>query len=86
MRRPGHTIAPSVRVIVVDFTDVVLRVELETEFGDEIELRFEIIDVLFLVVHELLEQVAGDVVLDCMAMCRGLLIERPRRHLRAANL
>ena len=82
MRRPGHTIAPSVRVIVVDFTDVVLRVELETEFGDEIELRFEIIDVLFLVVHELLEQVAGDVVLDCMAMCRGLLIERPRRHLR----
>src|SRR5262249_54999071 len=56
--------------------------ELEAQLSDEIELRLEIIDVLFLVVHELFEQVAGDVILDRMAMRGGLLVERPRRHLR----
>ena len=68
-------------VIVVDLADVVLGIELEAELGDEIELGLEKIDVLFLVVHQLLEQVAGDVVLDRVAMGGGLLIERARRHL-----
>ena len=36
---------------------------------------------LFLVLHELLEQVARHVVLDRMAMGRRLLVERARRHL-----
>src|SRR6266516_667854 len=79
--RPGSPRVAALRV-VVGFADVVLSVELETELGDEIELRLEIIDVLFLVVHELLEQVAGDVILDRMAMRGGFLVERPRRHLR----
>ena len=69
----------SVRVIVVGFPHVVLGIKFEPELGDEIELGLEIIDVLFLVVHELLEQVAADVVLDRMTVGRGLLVERARR-------
>src|SRR5205814_4992819 len=68
--------------VVVGLADMMLRVELDAELGDEIELGLEIVDVLFLVVHELLEQVAGDVILDRMAMRRGFLVKRPRRHLR----
>src|SRR5437870_9330745 len=79
--RAGSPRAPSLRV-VVGFADVVLSVELETELGDEIELRLEIIDVLFLVVHELLEQVAGDVILDRVTMGGGFLVKRARRHFR----
>ena len=32
-------------------------IELKTDFGDQIELGFEKIDVFFFVVHEFLEQV-----------------------------
>ena len=43
--------------------DMMLRVELKPEPADEIELRFEEIDVVFLVRHQLLEQVACHIVL-----------------------
>src|SRR5215472_885978 len=69
-------------IVVVGLADMVLGVELEPELGDEIELGLEIVDMLLLVVHELLEQVAAHVVLDRVAMRRGLLVERPRGHLR----
>ena len=49
-----------------ELADVMLRIKLDAKLGDEIELLLEEIDVLFLVVHQLLEQVAGDVVLDRM--------------------
>lgn len=36
---------------VVELADMVLRVELDTELGDELELRLQEVDVLLLVVH-----------------------------------
>src|SRR5713226_8966984 len=69
-------------VLVVGLADVMLGVELDAELGNKTELRLEIVDVLFLVVHELLEQVAADVILDRMAVRRGLLIESARGHFR----
>ena len=56
--------APAGRRRLLELADVVLGVELEAELGDQVELRFEEVDVLFLVVHQLLEQVARDVILD----------------------
>jgi hypothetical protein len=47
--------AASIRLVVVGLADMVLSVELKAQLGDEIELRLEIIDVLFLVVHKLFE-------------------------------
>src|SRR5262249_53440974 len=60
---------------VVELADVMLGIELEAELAHQIELRLEEVDVLFLVVHQLLEQVAGDVILDRMTMRRRLLVE-----------
>jgi len=42
-------------LLAVKLTNMVLSVELQSELGDEIELRFEEIDVFLLVVHQLLE-------------------------------
>ena len=47
---------------------MMLRVELKPEPADEIELRFEEIDVVFLVRHQLLEQVACHIVLRGVAV------------------
>jgi hypothetical protein len=57
---------------------MVLRVELHPELGDEIQLGFEEVNVLFLVVHQRFEQIAGDIVLYRMAVGGGLFIERAR--------
>src|SRR5262245_38158724 len=57
-----------------------LDIELESELGHKIELRLEKVDVLFLVVHELFEKVARDVVAHRVAVRRRLLIELPRRY------
>jgi hypothetical protein len=51
--------------------DMMLRVELKAEPADEIELRFEEIDVVFLIPHQLLEQVACHIVLRGVAKCPG---------------
>ena len=58
---------------------MILRVELKAELADEIELRFEEIDVVFLVRHQLLEQVACHIVLRGVAVRRGFLVERAGR-------
>src|SRR5262249_9254111 len=79
--RHGST-ATSICVIFFGLANVMLGVELEPELGDEIELGLEIIDMLFLVVHELLEQVARHVVLDGVAVRCGFLVKGARRHLR----
>src|SRR5215471_18801155 len=57
---------------------MVLRIELDPELGDEIELGLEEIDVLFLGMHQILEQVSRHVILDRMAMGGSLLIEVAR--------
>jgi hypothetical protein len=44
-----------------------LRIELKAKLGDEIELGLQKVDVLLLIVHQLLKQVASYVVLDRVA-------------------
>src|SRR5574337_2163271 len=55
---------------------MLLRVELHSELLNQRELRFEKIDVLFLVGGELLEQILRDAVIDRVAMSGRLEIER----------
>src|SRR5215468_4110574 len=63
-------------VLALEFADVLLGVELKADALDQIELGFEEVDVLLLVLHQVLEQVTRDIVLYAMAVGRGLLIER----------
>src|SRR5437870_3091292 len=63
-------------VIVLELSDVMLRIELEAELGDEVELGLQEIDVVFLVRHQLLEEIPGDIVLRGMAVGSSLLVER----------
>jgi hypothetical protein len=53
----GNASARSVFAVLAHLADMMLRVELEAELGDKIELGFEEIDVVLLVRHQLLEQV-----------------------------
>src|SRR6202044_3788274 len=73
----------SVVIVFADLADVMLGVELGAELGDQIKLGLEKIDVMLFVAHQLLEQVARDVILDRVAMGGGLLVERARVHLGA---
>src|SRR6185436_20214532 len=66
---------------VFDLTDMVLRIELHAEFLHQVKLLFEEVDVMLLVLHQLLEQVAGHVVARAVAMGRRLLVKRARRNL-----
>ena len=60
---------------------MLLGVKLEPDPLDQIKLRLEEIDVVFPVHHQVLEQVAGDIILHGMTMRRRLLIQRTRAHL-----
>src|ERR1700720_624990 len=80
-RRGRKTSALSVFALA-HLADMMLRVELKPEPADEIELRFEEIDVVFLVRHQLLEQVACHIVLRGVAVRRGFLVERAGGNLR----
>ena len=48
----------------VELADMVLGVELKAKLGDEVELRFEEIDVVFFVRHKLFEQIASHIILS----------------------
>src|SRR5436190_5180693 len=72
---------PLYALFLFNLADMVLSVELETELGDQIELGLQEIDVLLLIMHQLLEQIARYIILDRMAMRRGLFVEGPRIHL-----
>src|SRR5215204_5202691 len=54
-------------LVLFHLADVMLRVEFDTELGDQIDLGLEEIDVMLLVVHQLFEQIAADVVAHAMA-------------------
>jgi hypothetical protein len=62
-------------------SDMLLGVKLEPDPVDQIKLRLEEIDVVFLVPHQVLEQVAGDIILHGMTMRRRLLVQRTCAHL-----
>src|SRR5581483_7779634 len=53
-----------------------LQPVLQAELSDEVELRLEPVDVLLLRLEDVLEQLAGDVVLDRLAMRDRLLQHR----------
>src|SRR5882724_8711951 len=63
-------------VLALERADVLLGVEFEPDALDEVELGFEEVDVVLLVLHQILEQVARDVVLHAVAIGRRFLIER----------
>src|SRR6266545_7241464 len=51
-------------VVVFELADMMLRVELDAELGDKVDLRLEEVDVALLALHKLLDRVRGEVVLD----------------------
>src|SRR5690606_9178769 len=57
---------------VVEAADMALRVQFDADLADQIDLGFEEIDVTFLVLHQILEQILADVVLDLAAVGRRL--------------
>src|SRR4051812_11493056 len=61
-----------------DLADVMLRIQLDAELLHQMQLRFEEVDVVLLVLHQLLEEVAGHVVARAVAMGRRLLVKRAR--------
>ena len=69
-------------MLALEPADMLLGVEIESDPPDQIELGFEEIDVMFLVLHQLFEQVARDIVLDAVAVGRRLLVQRSRRDFR----
>src|SRR6267143_5115839 len=70
---------------LVELADMMLGVELKAELGDEVDLGFKEIDVMFLVVHQLLEEFACHIVLHTVAVGCRLLVEHPRFHFRPVN-
>jgi hypothetical protein len=57
---------------------MMLGVELKAKLDDEVDLGFKKIDMMFLVVHQLLEEFACHVVLHAVAVGRRFLVKRPR--------
>jgi len=79
---PGSTVsAQTGRSALAETVDVGLGATLKADAPDQIELRFEKVDVAFLIGHQLLEQLARRVVLDVDAIGSRLLIERLRANL-----
>ena len=82
LSRAGRAGLAALRLeLALEPADVLLGVELEADTLDQVELGFEEIDVMFLVLHQALEQVARDIVLDAVAVGRGFLVERARADL-----
>src|SRR5580693_7206830 len=68
-------------VLVLEPADMLLGVEFKPDPPDQIKLGFEEVDMVLLVLHQALEQVARDVVLDAVTIGRRFLVKRARRHL-----
>src|SRR4051794_669724 len=56
--------------VVADLADMVLRVELQAERGDKLELDLEKVDVRFFGLHQPFEQIARNVILHRVALRR----------------
>src|ERR1700704_465040 len=65
-----------VLMLALEPADMLLGVKLEPDPPDHIELGFEEVDVVFLVLHQAFEQIARDVVLDAVAVSRRFLVKR----------
>src|SRR5262249_10905402 len=76
----AKTAAGSICVALVHLANVMLRIEFKPELGDEIELGFEKVDVMLLIRHELLEEIACHVIPHAVAMRGRFLIKGAGRH------
>ena len=65
-------------LVLAELAHVLLAVEFDADLRDQRDLRLEEVDMLLLVVHQLLEQVAGDVVAHAVAVRGGFFLERAR--------
>src|SRR2546429_383514 len=63
---------------LVDLANMMLGVELKAKLGDEVDLGFKEVDMMFLVVHQLLKEAARHIVLHTVAVGCRFLIKRPR--------
>jgi len=63
-------------MLTFESADMTLRVELQSDLSDQVELCLQEIDVMFLVLHQNLKQVPRDIIPDAAAVSRRLLIER----------
>src|ERR1700687_33300 len=70
-----------VLMLALEPADMLLGVKLESDPPDHIELGFEEVDVVLLVLHQALEQIARDVILDAVAVGRRFLIKATGAHL-----
>src|SRR5258705_13636415 len=77
----GKSIVRCRSVLLVGLADVMLGIKLEPELAHQIELGLEEVDVLLLVMHQLLEQIACHIVLGAVAVGGGFLVEGAGRHL-----
>ena len=57
---------------------MLLRVELDADLADELELGLEEVDVVLLVRRQLLEQVLGDAIVRRFTMASGFEVKRAR--------
>ena len=63
-------------LVLAELAHVLLAVEFDADLRYQRDLRLEEVDMLLLVVHQLLEQVAGDVVAHAVAVRGGFFVER----------
>src|SRR3954466_9349367 len=63
-------------MLALEPADVLLGVKLQPDPPDQVELGFEEVDVVLLVLHQAFEQVARDIVPDLVAIGRRFLIQR----------
>src|SRR5260370_42131419 len=62
-------------MLALEPADMLLGVKLKPDPSNQIKLGFEEIDVVLLVLHQALEQIARDIVLDAVAVGRRFLIK-----------
>src|SRR5260370_32667754 len=65
-------------MLALEPADMLLGVELKPDPPDQVELGFEEVNVVLLVLHQALEQIARDVILDAVAVGRGFLVKIAR--------
>src|SRR5437899_2266741 len=62
---------------LVERANMMLGVELKAKLGDEVDLGFKEIDMMFLVVHQLLKEAARHIVLHTVAVGCCFFVKRP---------
>src|SRR5438445_9026964 len=78
MATMGANPGSAVSAAALETADMLLGIQLKPDAVDQVELSLEEIDVIFLILHHALEQVARDVILDGVAVGCGFLVQQAR--------